>query len=187
MRHALAALAFAGFTALANAQVTVPFTFAPSTAARAAEVNANFQALATAIDNLAARVSKLEGQITPADIAGVYGWRGLQIGLINGGMVETISYTGTVTLAPNGTFSGTLTGRGFDLPAGGNRVLHNTDDNVSGTWTLSGSNTVTLSLGDDALSFLSAARGQVLVFSNNDNSPDGSLVLLMLVRTSLFN
>jgi hypothetical protein len=189
MHRSLAVFAFAWFAVAAHAQVTVPFTFGPGTPARAAEVNSNFQALVTAVNNLGARVSKLEGQITAADIAGVYKWSGLQIGLIVGGTVESISYSGTVTLAADGTFTGTLAGRGFDLFPGGNRLPHTTNDNIAGTWTLSGSNTVTLTgLGDDPATFDSAARGQMLVFSNKDNShADGSLVLLILVRSSLFN
>src|SRR3954454_13262447 len=88
-----------------NAQVTVPFTFSAGSPARASEVNGNFQALVNAINGLTARVAKLEGQITAADLEGSYTLEGLQIGLITNNKVETISYTGTLILAANLTYS----------------------------------------------------------------------------------
>ena len=55
----LATLACLGVTvSTALAQTTVPNTFLPDTPARAAEINANFQALATAIDGVAAPLLK---------------------------------------------------------------------------------------------------------------------------------
>src|SRR5687767_1265551 len=128
MRHAFAAIALSILATASSAQVSVPFTFSAGSAARASEVNGNFQALVTGINALADRVTKLEGNIVTADLVGTYAWSGLQVGLIAGGTVETISYSGTATLAADGTLSGTLSERGFDLFPGGNRVPRTADD-----------------------------------------------------------
>jgi len=164
-----------------NAQVTVPFTFSAGSAARASEVNGNFQALVNAINGLTARVAKLEGQIVAADLAGSYTIAGLQIGLISTNLVETISYGGTLTLAANGTYSGTLVGNGFDLTIGSPRVLHPDNGSLSGTWSLA-ANSVVLT-GDIPASFAHASGGRVLVTSGFNNA-DGSTVLLIFVRSN---
>jgi hypothetical protein len=107
-----------------SAQVTIPHTFLPNTPARASEVNANFQALKTSVDNLKTtidaltmRVSKLEGPIAAADLNGTYRVHGIQTDLVpeltagfDESVVESISYTGTATFSggsPNGP-GGTL-------------------------------------------------------------------------------
>lgn len=53
MRHTIAGFLISVCSTAAFAQVTVPHEFAAGSAARASEVNANFQALATAINALA--------------------------------------------------------------------------------------------------------------------------------------
>lgn len=57
------------------AETTVPYTFVSGTAAKASEVNANFAALVTAINNLETRVTTLEASVAPvtaASLAGTY-------------------------------------------------------------------------------------------------------------------
>jgi len=56
------------FAGTALAQATVPNTFTPGTAASASQVNANFTALANAIDNLAARVTLLESPLNKPSV-----------------------------------------------------------------------------------------------------------------------
>jgi hypothetical protein len=164
-----------------SAQTTVPFSFSAGSPARASEVNSNFQALVNSLNSLTARVAKLEGQISAADLAGSYTVAGLQIGLINNNLVETISYGGTLILAANGTFSLTLVGNGFDLPIPGARVLHPDSGSISGTWSLTG-NTITAQ-GDFTGQLAHAAGGRVLVHSGFNNA-DGSTVLLTFVRSN---
>jgi TolA-binding protein len=64
MKVALSTALLAGATALAS-NVTLPNTFAPSTPARASEVNANFTAVKTAVDDNHARLQSVEGQLAP--------------------------------------------------------------------------------------------------------------------------
>lgn len=147
----------------ALAQTTVPHTFAPGTAARAAEVNANFQALAIAIDSLAARVDKLEGgSVSDADVVGDYSVSNLQIGLAEVaagiGPVEAISYEGTATFAADHTFTFTFTGK------------ENDDDGpdaeegtVTGTWSLA-DNDLTFLVPGSNTNILHCAAGCSLIF-----------------------
>jgi hypothetical protein len=181
MRKVLAALLLFVCAGASSAQTTVPFTFSAGSAAKASEVNGNFQALVSSLNALATRVAKLEGQITTADVAGTYTISGLQTGLIPPQTVETIAYSGSVTLAANGTYTAVLLGNGFDLVVGGARTLHTTNDNLGGTWSLSG-NTVALT-GDIPAQFATAAGGRVLVTSSFNNT-DGSNVLLVFVRSN---
>jgi len=74
VRNSIAALSLFTFCAIASAATAVPYTFTSGTAAKSTEVNANFQALATAINTLSTRVDALDGttQITDADLVGTY-------------------------------------------------------------------------------------------------------------------
>jgi len=181
MRNMLAAFLFLACAGNSNAQTTVPFTFSAGSPARASEVNGNFQALVNAINGLTARVAKLEGQITAADLEGSYTLEGLQIGLITNDKVETISYTGTLILAANRTYSLTVVGNGFDLPIPGTRVQHQDIGTLSGAWSLT-ANSVALT-GDVTAQLVHAAGGRVLVNSAFGNS-DGSTNLFIFVRSN---
>ncbi|WP_157263480.1 hypothetical protein [Azohydromonas aeria] len=110
MRKPLVALSLSLAASWAAAQVTLPYTFKPGMPAKAAEINADLQALATAINGLNARVQKLEGTITAADLAGTYAVNQFQteIGGNPGARVAAYTGRGTLTLAANGT--GTLKG-----------------------------------------------------------------------------
>ena len=73
MKNILRFAVLGSFSALALA-ASVPFTFTAGAPAVAAEVNANFTALANAITTLEAKVASLEGAnaLTAADVAGTY-------------------------------------------------------------------------------------------------------------------
>jgi hypothetical protein len=107
IRNAFVALSLTACSAV-YAVTTVPFTFTQGTPAKAAEVNADFQALATAIDTLSARVDKLDGttSVTMADLAGTYSVQAMYTELranITGSSYSNVSTQGTLTLAVNGT------------------------------------------------------------------------------------
>lgn len=179
--------AFAGNT-LAQT-TTVPNTFTPGTPARAAEVNENFQTLATAINNLAARVTKLEGgPTTDADVIGTYKASNLQIGLLQvanvaNQEVEAISYEGTITFAANHTFSFTFAGKENDADG------PDTDNGtVNGTWSLA-NNDVTASLAGEPANTLHCASGCRILFgtlygASSGPNTDGHNNMMILVRTT---
>ena len=110
-----AALVLAG---TASAQVSVPNTFAAGTPARAAEVNANFQALVTAMNSLSTRVSKLEGNIVSSDLVGTYTVNQFQTELgasssTSAGRVAVYTGGGTVTFAVDGRPTPGMVGRAY--------------------------------------------------------------------------
>jgi hypothetical protein len=180
-------LCAAGGTALA--QTTVPHTFTSGTQARASEVNANFQALATAIDNLSARVGKLEGGTTDADVVGTYSWRALQIGVgwevaPRPADIEAIVYAGTFTLAADHTFTASFIGRSNDA------FGPSPDDGaLTGTWSLT-DNLLTLLVPEQeapaALPFACTPGCGVAVAVHYDSASgagdDGLNNLMMLIK-----
>lgn len=91
--------------------VTVPHTFVAGDPARAADVNANFAALATAVTALEDRVTAIEDNtVTVADLAGTYRIQTVGIDVnegTNSHQVGGISFTGTVTLDASGSFTAT--------------------------------------------------------------------------------
>jgi len=182
MRHlkylCLIALCTLGNTAVA--QVTVPHTFTSGTPARADEVNANFQALVNAINALGERVDKLEGPLTAADIAGTYHMENLQIGVdAPSGDTEVIAYRGPFTLAANGTFTTTFTGR-----AHSDAGPTNDDGAITGTWTFA-NGVVTASVpGDLDVNLYPVAGGQLLVAVLEGGEPGyGHGNVFLLLRT----
>jgi len=185
MRTQYLALAIAALTLVgphASAQVTVPNTFVAGAAARAADVNANFQALATAINGLAARVAKTEGQVVMADLVGTYALSRMQTEIGVGRVANYIS-GGTLTMAANGTatLSG-LTERGNQLNLVGTGSLitiSRTDPAVNLTWSYTGGKVVF-----DGVTPLSVADGGRLLISTQSNTADGTAVLLLFVRTN---
>lgn len=114
MRQVFASLLIFWLTSAAQAQVTVPHTFTAGAAARASEVNANFSALATAINDLATRLSAVENPtVTAASVAGTYKYLSLGIAVnatqavSNAGIltVRGATWTGTMVLNAGGTAS----------------------------------------------------------------------------------
>ena len=181
MRKMLAAFLFLACAGNSNAQTTVPFTFSAGSPARASEVNSNFQALVDGINSLTARVAKLEGQITRADLVGTYRMIGLFIELIPTDKIGTIAHDDTLTLAADGTYSGVLNGNGFamNIPAGP-RVPNTDIGPISGTWTFT-ANSVVLT-GPLSGSFAHAAGGRILVNSGFDSN--GVTDMFILLRSN---
>jgi hypothetical protein len=172
----------------ALAQTTVPHNFTSGTAARASEVNANFQALVTAIDNLSARVARLEGgPVTDADVVGTYSASNLQIGIsevaAGQGEVEAISYEGTVTFAADHTFSFTFTGKEMDSDGPDTE-----EGTVTGTWSLA-NNDLTFLVADSSTNVLHCAAGCSLIFgtlygASSGPGDDGHNNLIILAKTN---
>lgn len=122
IRNALIAFSFTACSAV-WAATTVPFTFVAGNAAKASEVNANFEALAAAIDvqveinkvqtaeiaALTTRVTKLDtpSAVTAADLVGTYSLNVYRTELfsddISSGSVTAVSSQGTIQLFANGT------------------------------------------------------------------------------------
>lgn len=107
MRFAFIGLLLFVVSGAVSAQTTLPYTFAPGTVAKASEVNANFQALLTAIN-------KLEGPVTAAGVAGTYVLAAVslymnstpQSGVMsNGARIEHNSTKATAVFNSDGTFS----------------------------------------------------------------------------------
>jgi hypothetical protein len=184
----LCLLALCAFGESALAQTTVPHIFTPGTPARAAEVNANFQALATAIDNVIARVNKLEGgAVTEADVVGNYRLSFLQVGIsqvaVGIGETEAISYDGTFTFAADHTFTSTFIGRVND-----GRGPHTDDGTIAGTWNLANNN-VTFTISGQAPMVFHCAAGCRVLFgtiwgSSSGPGDDGNNNLAILGRVN---
>jgi len=178
----------------------VPNTFTAGTPAKAADVNANFQALATAIDTLTARVDKLDGTtaVTMADLAGTYVINGLQTEVFKdggtpGGWIRNYTYQGTLTLAADGnlTLSNTETGTLFKLGVSGDMIpnisasppavsSYSLPSNDSLTWSLSGGSLTML-----GATFAIVSGGRLLIQSSSNSAGfNGTSVLLLLTRTN---
>ncbi len=204
MRYSLVALLLLALNSTVFAQTTVPFTFTSGTAAKASEVNADFQALATAIDALSARINKLDGTtpVTTADLAGTYtltGWMS-QVFIDGMSVLPAPLYdingfgvlSGTVTLNADGTGSNSFTINGSQMvtqdistirttsPISLNRAVIQKAFNVvlptaSFTWTLSG-NVVTTSHG---MSMRAQPGAKVLAGAQNDFASDTHIIFII--------
>ena len=181
MRSPSVSLVLVAFCAAASAQVTVPNAFTAGAPARAADVNANFQALVTAINSLGTRVSKLEGQIASADLVGTYAINRFQSELGGGASERVAMYTaeGTATLAADGT--GTATGNTelghqLNLPGGTLSAINRPQAPGSFTWSFSGGRVTAL-----GATFSVVAGGRLLI-RTSVNPADGTNVLLLLTR-----
>lgn len=170
-------------TGTASAQVSVPNTFAAGAPARAADVNANFQALVTAINALTTRVSKLEGSIVSADLVGTYALNRFQSELGGGASQRVAVYTGdgTVTFAAGGgaSISGnTELGHQLNLPSGTLTAINRPQASGTSTWSYAGGRVTVL-----GVSFAVADGGRLLI-ATSVNPADGTNVLLLLTRTN---
>jgi hypothetical protein len=195
MRYSVAAFLLCIFSVAALAQTTVPYTFTAGTTAQASQVNADFSALATAIDNLTSRVSKLEGQLTAADMVGTYAITGLSVTVSSQAQVTNNSVQGTLNLNANGTYSLSISGGiAFSLNwifVGSNPVQSASAPyqtitpplyNESGTWSLSG-NTLSLNpSGGGGGSVVVTAGGRLFVTSSA-TSP-GTTTLNIFIRSN---
>jgi hypothetical protein len=173
--------------ATATAQTQVPNTFLPGTPAKAADVNANFQALATAINALAARVDKLEGKIVQADLAGSYTLQSFQSEFNGGDFGRVANYvnTGTVTFNADGTgsYAATEAGSRLFIALDANAKLKGTSstyvnptETATFTWTYA--NNVITALGGT----LTVVAGGKLLIRTSTNPTDFTQVLLLLTK-----
>lgn len=156
-------LAFVACSTIAvAAPVTIPHTFTAGTPANAAHVNANFQALVTAINTLSDRVDRLDGTtpVTAADVVGTYTLSGLMVQVFIDGVstarvdhVASGAMSGTVIFNADGTGSNTISMNvsQMNMP----KLANVASTVVTGpqslpvetfTWTLTG-NTMTTSTG----------------------------------------
>ena len=200
--RSVAVLALALATA-SSALADVPYTFVNGQPADANQVNANFDALVTALDALTARVDALEAS-TSASLAGTYDYfevttdvDGLgpnSYGVAGGGA------SGTVVLDSNGTGSVDITSQYRQLTFWHQSLLVGNVDNTgsvgiestgvnlndspetingSVTWSLS-NGVVTVSTGEGDLSFVVA--GRILIHSISSTDGEGHNGLALLVR-----
>lgn len=133
---------------VAAAPVTVPFTFTAGTAAKASEVNANFTALANAINQLSSRVSQLESgkySLTESNFIGTYTMHGLITMLPNptyvAKYIESRVVSGTMTINADHTYSVSESESGFkhdvtDTTGSASAIGPYTGGH-NGTWSLS--------------------------------------------------
>jgi hypothetical protein len=127
---------------------SVPYTFTAGAPAVAAEVNANFAALASAITALEAKVAALEsgGVLTTSDVAGTYKLLSLSSKTVGGDNASlefgasSGSAQGVLVLAANGTFtlSGTQSrsefrAKGTQCNTPGTFATSNSGPSTSGT------------------------------------------------------
>jgi outer membrane murein-binding lipoprotein Lpp len=154
----------------------------------------NYQQLASAVatlqsqvDALNAQVSKLQGNITAADLVGTYTYTHLITGL-NGGFPARIAsgvFTGTFTLAADGTGSGNVSSAGNVLTQGTPwSVTQSSDAETDNfTWTYA-NGTLTLVMGSDTIPFSVAAGGRlaILAVSAPESNFSGATNLIVLTR-----
>ncbi len=156
-------LVILGISVLAYATVTIPNTFTSGTTAKSSEVNANFTALADAMNN---RTSA-----TLANMAGT--WSYTQFGsFLNGSPSAaplcTVSHWGTLTLNANGTFSDVQTTVNNNcVGSGGSSIYLNTGGTFTGTWTVSANGSGTLTYGGLTIFFQASRDLNTIVASDN--------------------
>jgi hypothetical protein len=179
------------------AQTTVPYTFAAGTAAKAAQVNTDFQALSIAIDNLSTRISRLEIIAVPnvADVAGTYSIvaMGLEMDnptVTNADVIHSTS-SGSVTLNTDGTFSWsqslTDSKLAIGTPSNGSltATTFSSTEPHTGTWSLLGKFLTLNFSGGPAQTFTGSIAPSLFIATNVDFS-GGDLrhTLLFLIRIS---
>jgi hypothetical protein len=195
VHSSLVALSFFVFSAVANAGTPVPINFSAGSAAKAADVNADFAALA-------ARLDKLEGTtaLVVADLAGTYQ---VQYYTTSIGNYSPIAYNtnlpfkvdstvGTVTLVADGTGTWSTTYTGAYLqPTGSNGILNlvnygPTSSSFSFTWTLSGQ-TLTTTPTISGVPCTLSIGGRICLTTGVDtvNNPVGTAVSsFIMMRTN---
>jgi len=159
----------------------------------------NYKELVTQMADLQARVAKLEGNITAADLAGTYtalvldtSMRGFRAGTPPRlAAIETSSLRGTITLNADGTGSTAFIGcEGSSLTLNG--AMAGLDcgesENTNVTWTYdAGVVTVTFLNDGDQIPFSVAVGGRLLTmgfapFHPGDLSSDSLLIILTRLR-----
>ena len=189
MKIRIAALAFVGAIASLPAYAQGPGGPPP-----------NYQQLVSQLADLQARVAKLEGNITAADVAGTY--TVLVLDTVMTGFrpgtpphlatIETTSVFGTITLDANGTGSTSVIeceGSRLTLATGAmTGVDCSESENTSVTWTYAaGVATITFLNDGDQIPFVVGLGGRLLIagaapFHPGDPSSDSILLLLTRLR-----
>lgn len=156
-----------GATALAYASVTIPYTFTSGSTASSTEVNANFQALANAINN---RTSA-----TLANMAGTWSYTSFGSSL-SGDNLCTVTHFGTLTLNADGTFSEVepdTTNSCVSGASGTSGVYTNTGGTYTGTWTVLADGSGTLNAGGLTIPFQASRDLNIIVASRSTTSGNG--------------
>lgn len=181
IRHFLSTAAMVALAAPAQASdVGATTTFQNDTPALASEVNANFQAIITAVNDNNARIAALEsaGSASP-DVAGhTYRFVELEVGhiYIPGSQVhESFFTTNTGTIAfgvssvtvSGSAFGADLTVDGFTGEVGVSSLSES--GNGSGTYTQSG-NSVSFDDGEDIIVFHVSNDGSTLIAQKIDSA-----------------
>ena len=183
MYSSFVALFLFTFSSIANAGTPVPVIFSSGTPAKAADVNANFAALA-------ARLDKLEGTtaVTMADLVGTY--NRINMHLINyNGSQTAATVISTLTLAADGTGTEigsnavtTWSSTNWTTTAPSPTDTY-TPINTTFTWTISGS-TITFAggAGGVAGTLNIAPGGKIFYRALGDNSLPNNHALMFIVR-----
>jgi hypothetical protein len=186
IRNTFVALSLLAFAAVATAApITVPFTFTAGTPAKAAEINADFQALVTAINALSVRVDKLDGitpaaALTAADVVGTYSCHFFGTAMtappaiapaMPANILETRTLNGTLTIVNGGTGTFVGTRNSFKQANGLTAVLGVTIPAPVPTtppiaWTVAGG---VLSI-PSVTNFTIASGGSLLINAGYDNA-----------------
>lgn len=162
-----------GGAALAYASsVTIPYTFTSGSTASSSEVNANFQALANAINN--------RTDATLANMAGTWSYNSFGSWLNgnppNAGLCVTAT-NGTITLNTDGTssiFQDVSTNLCISSSAG-SATYPNTGGTIPGTWTVLADGSGTLTLNGKTYPFQASRDLNTFVATDESNGSSSEL------------
>jgi hypothetical protein len=170
------------------ASVVVAFLFTvggPAHAQGPGQAPPNYQQLVAEIANLKARVGKLEGKITAADLVGTYAASALLVGLTGGDPagIGAGVLTGTATLAADGSASLSSTLTGYTLTQGSPWLLGTISDGGLDTssWTYA-NGVVTITSSSETTNLAVAAGGRLLIGASANTDDAGLSVLNILTR-----
>jgi len=145
----------------------------------------NYQQLVAEIANLKARVAKLEGSITQADLVGTYNVRGFLVGLTGGAAASIGSgvLSGTVTLAADGTASLSSAINGYNLTQGSpwTRGMFSAGGVETSTWTYA-NGVVTTTSPDETMTFTVGGGGRLLIGASAHTNDDGLSLVVIATR-----
>ncbi len=169
-------LVIVGISVLTYAAVTIPYTFTSGTTAKSSEVNANFQAIATAMNNRTSAISNM---------AGTWNYTSTKSQLNSSPPSAALCVTtgkGTITLNADGT------GSIVEYPSttlciassSGSAAYPNTGGTSSATWTVlaDGSGTITV----NGVTFNFQASRDLNTFVLLDESVPNDAVLITAMR-----
>ena len=145
----------------------------------------NYQQLVAEIANLKARVGKLEGNITAADLVGTYSASAFLVGLTGGAPAGIASgvLTGTATLAADGSGSLSSSISGYSLTEGSPWQLGTFSDSgvETGSWTYA-NGVATIVTSSETTNFNVVAGGRLLIGVSASTDDPGLSVLIILTR-----